>query len=52
MFAEKIKSAADAVRNNAGERVVPGFLRPLDTAKIARDLKIEAIAAERIAREP
>jgi hypothetical protein len=42
-----LQKLVSVVRNNDQPAVAPGFLRPIDTARIARDFKIEAIAGDR-----
>lgn len=37
----------EAVRDNVRSSAAPGFLRPIDTAQIARELNLEALAIER-----
>ena|SRR5579862_7926969 len=47
MIAKVVKDAFDAIRGNDQPTTVPGFLRPIDTAAIARQLNLEAEAADR-----
>jgi hypothetical protein len=47
MIAKVLRSAVDAIRGSEKPTTVPGFLRPIDTAGIARELNLEALAAER-----
>ena len=47
MIAKVLKEAADAIRGPEKPTTVPGFLRPIDTAWIARELNLEVQAAER-----
>src|SRR4051794_20005543 len=47
MVAESLKRFGQAVRSNEVPLVAPGFLRPIDTRLIARELKIEAAAQHR-----
>jgi hypothetical protein len=47
MIVSVMRRAVDAIRGNEGPTTVPGFLRPIDTAAIARQLDLEATAAER-----
>ena len=47
MIAKVMQRAVDAIRGSEGPTTVPGFLRPIDTAAIARQLNLQAIAAER-----
>jgi hypothetical protein len=42
-----LQKLASVVRNNDQPAVAPGFLRPIDTSRIARDFKIETIAGDR-----
>lgn len=51
MVTSTLKKLADAVRGTGQETVQPGFLRPIDTDRIARDLKLDRMAAERGASE-
>jgi hypothetical protein len=47
MIAKVLREAIGAIRGSEMPTTVPGFLRPIDTAAIARQLNLEAIAAER-----
>jgi hypothetical protein len=47
MIARVLRGAAEALRGSERPMTLPGFLRPIDTAAIARQLKLERIAAER-----
>jgi hypothetical protein len=47
MIARVVRDAFAAIRGNEKPTTVPGFLRPIDTAAIARELNIEAEATER-----
>jgi hypothetical protein len=47
MIAKVVRDAFDAIRGNERPTTVPGFLRPIDTAAIAREFNLEAEAAER-----
>jgi len=41
------RKAADAIRGTNKPTTVPGFLRPIDTDRIAREVQLDRIAAER-----
>jgi hypothetical protein len=47
MVVKALQNLVTAVRDNEHPTVGPGFLRPIDTDRIARDLNIESIASER-----
>jgi hypothetical protein len=47
MVAKVVRDAFDAIRGNEKPTTVPGFLRPIDTAAIARELNLEAEASQR-----
>src|SRR6185312_4812176 len=47
MFSSVFRKAADAIRGADKPTTVPGFLRPIDTDRIARELQLDKIAAER-----
>lgn len=47
MIAGVVREAIGAIRGGERLTTVPGFLRPIDTAALARQLDIEATAAER-----
>jgi hypothetical protein len=47
MIVKVVREAVDAIRGSEMPTTVPGFLRPIDTAAIARQLNLEARAAER-----
>jgi hypothetical protein len=47
MIAKVLRDAVDAIRGSEKPTTVPGFLRPINTAAIARELNLEAVAAER-----
>jgi hypothetical protein len=47
MITKVLRDAVDAIRGSERPMTVPGFLRPIDTAAIARQLNLEAIAADR-----
>ena len=47
MFSGVFRKAADAIRGTDKPTTVPGFLRPIDTDRIARELQLDKIAAER-----
>ena len=42
-----LRGALDAIRGSEKPTTVPGFLRPIDTAGIARELNLDVMAAER-----
>jgi hypothetical protein len=47
MIAKVVRDAFDAIRGNEKPMTVPGFLRPIDTGAMARELNLEAEAAQR-----
>jgi hypothetical protein len=47
MISRVFSKAVDAIQDNKRPTTVPGFLRPIDTAAIARQLDLERRAAER-----
>jgi len=47
MIAGVVREAVNAVRGSERTNTVPGFLRPIDTAAVARQLDLEASAVER-----
>jgi len=47
MISKVLRKAADGIRGSEKPTTVPGFWRPIDTAVIARELNLEAMAAER-----
>jgi hypothetical protein len=47
MIARVLREAVDAIRGSERPMTVPGFLRPIDTAAMARQLNLDAVAAER-----
>jgi hypothetical protein len=47
MVAKALQNLMTAVRHNERPMVVPGFLRPIDTDRIARDLNIESTARQK-----
>jgi hypothetical protein len=47
MIAGVVREAINAVRGSERANTVPGFLRPIDTAAVARQLDLEASAVER-----
>jgi hypothetical protein len=47
MAAKVLENLLNAVRDNEQPVVVPGFLRPIDTDRIARDFNIESVALDR-----
>lgn len=47
MIANVLRDAVDAIRGPEKPTTTPGFLRPIDTGLVARDLNLTAIAAER-----
>ena len=47
MIAGVVREAMNAVRGSERANTVPGFLRPIDTAAVARQLDLEASAKER-----
>lgn len=47
MISRAAKGFADFVRGDEPLAVLPGFLRPIDTDALARDLKITAAGAQR-----
>jgi hypothetical protein len=51
MAAKPFANLMTAVRNNEQPNVVPGFLRPIDTDRIARDFNLESAASERARKE-
>jgi hypothetical protein len=44
---EALNKLTGRIRHNEGPKVVPGFLRPLDIKRIAQELNIAVLAAER-----
>jgi hypothetical protein len=47
MIAKVLRTAVDAIRGSEKPSSMAGFLRPIDTAAIAREFKLEQVAAER-----
>jgi hypothetical protein len=47
MVASVLRGLTKSLRDNEQRAVVPGFLRPIDTDRIAADLDLRTIAAER-----
>ena len=47
MFSGVLRKAADAIRGTNKPTTVPGFLRPIDTGVIARQLDLDRLAIER-----
>jgi hypothetical protein len=47
MTPKVLKSLMTAVRDNERPTVLPGFLRPIDTDRIAREFSIESVASKR-----
>jgi hypothetical protein len=47
MFSGVFRKAADAIRGTDKPTTVPGFLRPIDTDRIVRELQLDKIATER-----
>lgn len=51
MVVGAFRKLADAIRGDDGRGQVQGYLKPIDTDEIARKLNLDAVAAERGARE-
>lgn len=47
MLGTVLRKAADAIRGTNKPSTVPGFLRPIDTQWIAREIDLDEVAAER-----
>jgi hypothetical protein len=47
MISSVLRDALDNIRGNEKPTTVPGFLRPIDTAAIARQLNLETTASQR-----
>src|SRR5689334_5781875 len=47
MLRDVLSKASDAIRGTAIPGTTPGFLRPIDTGKIARELALEKRGMER-----
>lgn len=51
MFSGAVQKVTDAIRGKTTGSSIPGFLRPIDTGRIARDLHLIEVANERGAAE-